>query len=147
MRRTAFRGLWSRPKGPCLRMANRVGPTGATGARWISSSVAAPTAENLVDRVKMLQVDGPITRNPAAVKQKFGKDGEIPYHNPVAIPDRMARSIFCSAEYNRALTRDRMTTVGRSPSRRNHRRIRRVSAGICLASAGNRAGTRNPTEK
>jgi sialidase-1 len=52
--------------------------------------------------VVMPQVDGPIVRNPAAVEQKLGKDGEVPYHNPVAIPDRdgAVHFLFC-IEYNR----------------------------------------------
>lgn len=51
---------------------------------------------------KLPGVDGPVAKNPAAVKQKLGKDGEILYTNPVAIADRdgTVHFTFC-VEYAR----------------------------------------------
>lgn len=49
------------------------------------------------------KVEGKLERNPAAVKQKLGKDGEITYNNPVAIVDRKTGTVhflFC-VEYGR----------------------------------------------
>jgi hypothetical protein len=47
-------------------------------------------------------IDGSAKRNPAAVKQKLGKEGEIVFNNPVAIADRSGavHFLFC-VEYNR----------------------------------------------
>jgi sialidase-1 len=47
-------------------------------------------------------VEGPVAKNPAAVKQKLGKEGEILYNNPVAIADQSGavHFLFC-VEYNR----------------------------------------------
>jgi sialidase-1 len=47
-------------------------------------------------------VDGPIAKNPAAAKQKLGKEGEVLYNNPIAIADRFGavHFVFC-VEYNR----------------------------------------------
>jgi sialidase-1 len=47
-------------------------------------------------------LDGPIGRNPAAVKQSLAKEGEVVYNNPVAISDRdgTVHFLFC-VEYNR----------------------------------------------
>jgi sialidase-1 len=51
---------------------------------------------------KLPAVDGPIARNPAAVKQKLGKKGDVLYNNPVAIADRggAIHFLFC-VEYAR----------------------------------------------
>ncbi|HEY1381388.1 MAG TPA: sialidase family protein [Gemmataceae bacterium] len=51
---------------------------------------------------KLPAVEGPIAKNPAAVKQKLGKEGEVLYNNPVAIPDRsgLVHFLFC-VEYDR----------------------------------------------
>jgi sialidase-1 len=48
-------------------------------------------------------VEGPILRNPAAVKQKLGKEGEVVHNNPVAIAGRdgAVHLLFCT-EYNRS---------------------------------------------
>jgi hypothetical protein len=52
--------------------------------------------------VKLGPVEGPVAKNPAAVRQKLGKEGEITYNNPVAIADRSGsvHLLFC-VEYNR----------------------------------------------
>jgi len=51
---------------------------------------------------KLPAVEGPIAKNPAAVKQKLGRDGEVTYNNPVFIPDRSGavHVLFC-VEYDR----------------------------------------------
>jgi sialidase-1 len=51
---------------------------------------------------KLPAVEGPIAKNPAAVKQKLGKDGEVVYNNPIAIADRdgTVHFLFC-VEYGR----------------------------------------------
>jgi sialidase-1 len=49
------------------------------------------------------KVEGKLERNPAAVKQKLGKEGEITYNNPVAIVDHKTGAVhflFC-IEYGR----------------------------------------------
>jgi hypothetical protein len=51
---------------------------------------------------KLPEVEGPIAKNPAAVKGKLGKEGEVLYNNPVAIAGRdgTVHLLFC-VEYNR----------------------------------------------
>jgi sialidase-1 len=51
---------------------------------------------------KLPAVEGPMTRNPAAAKQSFGKDGEVVQNNAVAIASRdgAIHFLFC-LEYNR----------------------------------------------
>ena len=51
---------------------------------------------------KAPQVDGPIARNLAAAKQNLGKEGDVLYHNPIAIADRNGaiHFLFCM-QYNR----------------------------------------------
>ena len=51
---------------------------------------------------KLPQFEGTVARNPAAVKQSLGKDGEVANHNPVAISDRNGTEhfLFCT-NYNR----------------------------------------------
>jgi len=54
-------------------------------------------------RRKVVQVEGPIEKNPVALAQKVGKPGDITYNNPVAITDRKTGDVhflFC-VEYMR----------------------------------------------
>ncbi len=54
-------------------------------------------------RRKIVEVEGPIEKNPAALAQKVGKKGDITYNNPVAIVDRttgVVHFLFC-VEYMR----------------------------------------------
>jgi sialidase-1 len=52
--------------------------------------------------MKLPSVEGPIARNPAAVKKNLGKDGEVVHNNPIAIADRNGaiHFLFC-VNYNR----------------------------------------------
>ena len=52
---------------------------------------------------KIIELDGKFERNPAAVAQKLGKEGEITVNNPIAIPDPrpgVVHFLYC-VEYNR----------------------------------------------
>lgn len=52
---------------------------------------------------KIVELDGKFSRNPAAVAQKLGKDGEITVNNPIAIADPrpgVVHFLYC-VEYNR----------------------------------------------
>src|SRR5713226_7690663 len=44
-------------------------------------------------RKHLVQFDAKFERNPAAVKQKLGKDGEITLNNPIAIVDRKTGAV------------------------------------------------------
>lgn len=53
---------------------------------------------------KIVELDGKFERNPAAVAQKLGKEGEITVNNPIAITDPrpgVVHFLYC-VEYNRA---------------------------------------------
>jgi sialidase-1 len=56
---------------------------------------------------KLPEVEGPISKNPAAVKKKLGKEGEILHNNPVAIADRSGavHVLFCVEYYRCYYTR------------------------------------------
>jgi len=54
-------------------------------------------------RQKLVAIEGKVAKNPAAVRQKLGKEGEITVNNPVAIVDRQAgvvHFLYC-VEYAR----------------------------------------------
>src|SRR4051812_12302050 len=52
---------------------------------------------------KLLDLTGRVPKNPVAVRQKIGRDGETTHNNPVAVVDRGSGRVFffCCVEYRR----------------------------------------------